>query len=106
MVVTPESINPIFPIIAILAIVTAQNMIPNTLARTVSLQVVMCVVILLSYVVGYRFVNLGSITVLQWIVTALLSAVVLLFVCIVVFILIDVKTFKSVLASIKNKLRK
>ena len=87
-----------------MAVIIDRKLMPNTFLKTVFLQVAMSLIVLLSYFVGFSFINLEQITIIRWIISAILSGIALLVVCAVLFVAIDVKTAKTILNNVKIRL--
>ncbi len=88
-----------------MAIIIEQKLIPNTFVKTILLQIVMCLIVVVSYAIGLSFINIELITVIKWIIIAIIVTIVLFSTSIVIYTLIDFKSAKEITYIIKNKLR-
>ena len=88
-----------------MAAIIERKLMPNTFIKNVLLQVVMCLIVLISYDIGLSFINIEQITVISWTIIAIMVTFVLLVVCVVIYFTVDFKTAKGVFGIIKSKLR-
>ncbi len=86
-----------------MALTIDRKLMPNTFVRTVLHQVVICLIIVLSYYVGLLFVNIEQITVISWIVAAMASVVVLIIPLVIIYVFTDFKVAKGIFNRIKSK---
>ena len=88
-----------------MAAIIERKLMQNTFIKNVLLQVVMCLIVLISYNIGLSIINIERITIISWVIIAIMVAFVMLVVCVVIYIFIDFKTAKGVLYIINSKLR-
>ncbi len=87
-----------------MAFIIERNLISKTFVRTILFQIVMCLIIIAAYCCGSMIIDIEHITVMSWIIIAMISAVVLFGVSTIAYACIDLKTTKEIIKRAKSKL--
>lgn len=80
-----------------MSVVVEKANIEKSIGSTLKYQFVLCAVILCCFLVGIRFISLDTVTVENWLLSAIVSAPAITVLCLVVFGLVDWRMTKSVL---------
>ena len=87
-----------------MAFIIDRKLLPKTLARQLILQIVMSLVIFATYYISFSAINLETITVVSWIISAMTSAVALFAVSVVIYLFVDLRATKTIVNKVKCKL--